>query len=658
MLAKLAVRNVKRQVGNYLIYFITVSLTVALMFAVNNVIYEKGMLEKLSDAEEMRTMLTALSVIVSLIVAFVLGYATSFMLKLRKREFGTYLTLGMTRRNILSVFFLETLILCAASLATGLLLGLAFYQGLMAVVTNIIGIEYKFAAYSPQGLFLTVVLVLVVFVLSSVTSALYLKRVSVVKLIHGAEKSEKRVRAPGLWLAVTVVSFAAIVGSCAVFAKILREMITDINAAPTPLPMIAVLVFAVAVMTFHMGLAKSLFFFLLRSEKFKHRGANTFTLRALSCKMSANSVMTGALAFLIAFAVICANLSFVLQSFNEQQVSRDCPYDIRAEIAVDGDSPITPDNADGVISKFAEIAEREDYGIYTSDKRELYDLTIWGGYDYYSSLKDLFIKESDYNMLLARLGKPTIGLGGGFMIAPDALYRADVERADFSGATLGLGGETLGFVGFAEPVPMSAAHFAAVVPDRFADGLRLNSVGLIYEIAGDGFDALALHDALCYYTERELADGSIVYMTRSDFVIRKYMRLERNSETAVFMIAALYAAFVFVFMAMAILALKSLSDATENRRRFDTLRRIGASARDCRSSLFRQAFAFFAMPFALPLLLSVPVGLMCADVMTLTGFAAAPTAVAAVAIASVIASVYALYFTATYLIEKRALGLR
>ena len=610
MLAKLAARNVKRQVGNYLIYFITVSLTVALMFAVNNVIYEKGMLEKLSDAEEMRTMLTALSVIVSLIVAFVLGYATSFMLKLRKREFGTYLTLGMTRRNILSVFFLETLILCAASLATGLLLGLAFYQGLMAVVTNIIGIEYKFAAYSPRGLLLTVVLVLVVFVLSSVTSALYLKRVSVVKLIHGAEKSEKRVRAPGLWLAVTVVSFAAIVGSCAVFAKILREMITDINAAPTPLPMIAILVFAVAVMTFHMGLAKSLFFFLLRSEKFKHRGANTFTLRALSCEMSANSVMTGALAFLIAFAVICANLSFVLQSFNEQQVSRDCPYDIRAEIAVDGDSPITPDNADGVISKFAEIAEREDYGIYTSDKRELYDLTIWGGYDYYSSLKDLFIKESDYNMLLARLGKPTIGLGG----------------------------ETLGFVGFAEPVPMSAAHFAAVVPDRFADGLRLNSVGLIYEIAGDGFDALALHDALCYYTERELADGSIVYMTRSDFVIRKYMRLERNSETAVFMIAALYAAFVFVFMAMAILALKSLSDATENRRRFDTLRRIGASARDCRSSLFRQAFAFFAMPFALPLLLSVPVGLMCADVMTLTGFAAAPTAVAAVAVASVIAS--------------------
>ena len=39
MFTKLALRNVRRQIGNYLIYFITVSLTVALLFAVNNIIF-------------------------------------------------------------------------------------------------------------------------------------------------------------------------------------------------------------------------------------------------------------------------------------------------------------------------------------------------------------------------------------------------------------------------------------------------------------------------------------------------------------------------------------------------------------------------------------------------------------------------------------------
>lgn len=111
MFAKLAFRNVKRQVGNYLIYFITVSLTVALMFAVNSAIFSEELLERASAIAELRAGLIALTVFISLIVALVLGYATSFMLKLRKREFGTYLTLGMTRKNILSVFLLESLIL-------------------------------------------------------------------------------------------------------------------------------------------------------------------------------------------------------------------------------------------------------------------------------------------------------------------------------------------------------------------------------------------------------------------------------------------------------------------------------------------------------------------------------------------------------------------
>ena len=45
-MTKLAARNVKRQIGNYLIYFITVSLTVALMFAINNVIFEEQLLAR------------------------------------------------------------------------------------------------------------------------------------------------------------------------------------------------------------------------------------------------------------------------------------------------------------------------------------------------------------------------------------------------------------------------------------------------------------------------------------------------------------------------------------------------------------------------------------------------------------------------------------
>ena len=83
MYGKLALRNVRRQVGSYLIYFITVSLTVAMMFGLHNVLYSPQLQEFARTVDSMRTGLLVLSICIALVVAFVLGYATSFMLRLR-----------------------------------------------------------------------------------------------------------------------------------------------------------------------------------------------------------------------------------------------------------------------------------------------------------------------------------------------------------------------------------------------------------------------------------------------------------------------------------------------------------------------------------------------------------------------------------------------
>ncbi|MDE6902966.1 MAG: FtsX-like permease family protein [Lachnospiraceae bacterium] len=129
MFFKLALRNVKRQFTNYLIYFMTVAFTVALLFAVNNVLYSNALLLLLNGESDLRTILTWMVALVGLVVAFVLSYATSFMLKLRRREFGTYLTLGMQRGDILRIFLFETLLICGAALGAGLVLGLFCIRG-------------------------------------------------------------------------------------------------------------------------------------------------------------------------------------------------------------------------------------------------------------------------------------------------------------------------------------------------------------------------------------------------------------------------------------------------------------------------------------------------------------------------------------------------
>ena len=88
MFFKLAVRNVKRQFTNYLIYFMTVAFTVALLFAVNNVLYSDALLLLLNGESDLRTILTWLVVLVGLVVHFLPSYASPFVLELCRRGFG------------------------------------------------------------------------------------------------------------------------------------------------------------------------------------------------------------------------------------------------------------------------------------------------------------------------------------------------------------------------------------------------------------------------------------------------------------------------------------------------------------------------------------------------------------------------------------------
>ena len=655
MLFKLAFRNVRRQMGNYLVYFITVSLTIALMFAFNCMIFEKQLLAKASTVEEIRAGLIAVTIIISLIVAFVLGYATSFLLKLRKREFGTYLTLGMTRRNILAVFLSESLILCGVSLGVGILFGLIFYQGIMAIVTNIMEINFTFSAYSLQGMFLTVGLVILVFILSSLTSAIYLRKVSIYSLIHAERKSEKQTKRPAIWFAITIISLGGLIASCIVLQQSIRFGMSEGNISAATI-FISILTLALSIILFHIGAAKSIFFLLLRSRRIKNRATNTFTLRQLSGKMSANSVMLGALAFLISFAIIGANFSFLTQISNRAALDRDYPFDILYTTSDEQKSPISPEEAEQIIAGYVPIENKTEFSTYNDESNYLYDFTCWNG-EGYELLSDIFMKESDFNALNAMLGRKPIDLNGGFKIVINPLYAPQINEDNFSTAVLQRDTFALSFKGFSE-APLRIApfsHFFAVVPDRYVSGMQINEQGIAYALQNIPFDARALHDALTY--EIELMYGSEHYFSsRCDYSIREYGKLLRNTQSAVLTVAALYIAVVFILLSIAILALKTLSSLSEDRKRYYTLFRIGAGKKEQRRSLFLQTFIFFFLPFAIPMLLSIPTCIVGTTIIQFAGFALLHrTVLAAVSIAAAISLIYTLYFTATYLLSKRAL---
>ncbi|MGN0661580.1 MAG: ABC transporter permease, partial [Faecalibacterium sp.] len=183
MFAKLALRNVRRQISNYLIYFVTVALSIALMFAVNNLSYSdlfRRLSEQYDDVSNLFTMVTILS---CLVTALVLSYATGFMLKLRKKEFGMYLTLGMTRRNIQMLFACETGILSVLAMLVGMGAGLVIFQLVVALFASIMELPFAISAYSAEGILLTLAVSLGMFLLSTLVSLRYLKKATMAELL-------------------------------------------------------------------------------------------------------------------------------------------------------------------------------------------------------------------------------------------------------------------------------------------------------------------------------------------------------------------------------------------------------------------------------------------------------------------------------------------
>ena len=100
MLFKLSLKNIKKSIKDYAIYFFTLILGVAIFYVFNAIDDQTVMMNVSSSTYEIIKLLTSIlssvSVFVSFILALLIIYASRFLIKRRNKEFGIYLTLGMS----------------------------------------------------------------------------------------------------------------------------------------------------------------------------------------------------------------------------------------------------------------------------------------------------------------------------------------------------------------------------------------------------------------------------------------------------------------------------------------------------------------------------------------------------------------------------------
>ena len=147
--AALAATNIKKNAKGYVPYMLTCMCSIMVFYIMAAIAYNPDVTKLLGGAA-LKTMLSFGCGVIGIFSGIFLFYTNSFLIKQRKKELALYNILGMAKRHVGRVFFVETLITSGISLFTGLLAGLVLgklaFLAILKIMKVTLPMEYTFSA--------------------------------------------------------------------------------------------------------------------------------------------------------------------------------------------------------------------------------------------------------------------------------------------------------------------------------------------------------------------------------------------------------------------------------------------------------------------------------------------------------------------------------
>jgi len=136
MLFKLIKRNIRRSFRDYVIYFGTLILSIAIFYVFNSLDSQPAWSgDEYPQAKiVISSLMGGLSFIISFIVGFLILYANNYIIKRRKKEIGLYMLLGMSQKKVSFMLLSETIIIGFLSYVVGIIIGI-FVSQIFSLIT-------------------------------------------------------------------------------------------------------------------------------------------------------------------------------------------------------------------------------------------------------------------------------------------------------------------------------------------------------------------------------------------------------------------------------------------------------------------------------------------------------------------------------------------
>ena len=602
MLYNLSLKNIKKSFKDYAIYFVTLILGVCIFYLFNSMDSQTAILEVTSRQSEMidllEQILSYISVFVSFILGFLIIYASRFLIKKRNKEFGVYMTLGMSKRKISLLLLIETFIIGLISLAFGLLLGIVLSQITSIFVANLFEANMsKFTFnFSKTALFKTILYFGIIYFIVMIFNTIIINKNKLIDLLQASKKQEK-IRIKSSMISVILFFISVLMLGSAYY--MVTAGVNDLLKYDVSILLVPILLGTIGTILFFYSVAGMSLKIISKCHNLYSKKLNTFVFKQINSKIN-TMVISISIICLMLFVTLCLLTSaFTIKDYFNNSINTYAPVDYQI-VSINQNVRVTEFLEDTFVKENTKdnlvVSEYYDENFdYAKSLGKVYE-QIKQEYSYIQFDSPVYImSEADYNKLARLLKIDTVTIQDDeYAIVSN--YNTDIyESVLKSNSTMIIFNHELkpykklinGFVNISGN-PANLGFF--VVSDQIIEKDHLK-----YEILSGNYNSKdqKIIDKLEEKVKKIHTEETQIKDTRYE------IEISAAGLTAIITFIGLYLGIIFLISSSAILALKELSDCIDDKKKYKILRQIGADEKEINKALFMQTFIFFMMPLSI-----------------------------------------------------------
>lgn len=213
----IALKNIKRNFYNYFLYFVSMIFCIMIYFTFTSIHYNTQVQMMVDSSQVFSIVFKAAAIVIAIFVAIFIWYSNSFFIKKRKKEVALYSLLGIRKKQIGRMLFYENIVMGILALAAGILMGSLFSKLFIMLLVRLMGFSANIIfMISSKAVLNTTVVFILLFLITSIHGYRLIYRFKLVELFKAENQGE---RSPKTSVFLSIVSVLLIGGGYWIYTR-------------------------------------------------------------------------------------------------------------------------------------------------------------------------------------------------------------------------------------------------------------------------------------------------------------------------------------------------------------------------------------------------------------------------------------------------------